>query len=209
MIITIFGATGMVGKQLVKTALHKGHTVKAFGRNVYTSALGENENLKLIQGAVFDEGQVGKAIAGSDAVLSALGGAPDGTDKTRSLGMKNIVAQMEKVGVKRIVAVGGKGVLDDENGQLFIESPSYPREFIPVGTEHFKALEVLKQSSLNWTLAAPPDIIDAGPTGQYVMAATTMPSPNKNKINAGDLALFMVNELENNAFLQQKVGISN
>ena len=35
MTITIFGATGMVGKQLVQQALFKGYTVKAFGRNVF------------------------------------------------------------------------------------------------------------------------------------------------------------------------------
>ncbi len=209
MIVTIFGATGMVGKHLVKIALHNGHTVRAFGRNVYTSELGEHERLQIIQGALFDEGQVRKAIKGSDAVLSALGGAFDGTDKTRSLGMKNIVAQMEKEGVKRIVAVGGKGVLDDANGELILESPAYPRQYIPVGVEHFKALEFLQQSTLDWTLVAPPDILDAEATGQYVTAATTLPSPNKDKINAGDLALFMVNELEKNAFTKQKVGISN
>lgn len=209
MIITVFGATGMVGKHLVKIALHKGHTVKAFGRNVYTSALGEHENLQIIQGALFDEGQVLKAVSGSDAVVSALGGAFDGTDKTRSLGMKNIVAQMEKAGLKRIVAVGGKGVLNDENGDLILESPSYPRQFIPVGIEHFKALENLQHSSLDWTFVAPPDIVDAEATGHYTTSPDTVPAQNKDKINAGDLALFMLNELERKSFVKQKVGISN
>lgn len=209
MIITIFGATGMVGKQLVKIALHKGHTVKAFGRNVYTSSLGEHENLQIIQGALFDEAQVLRAISGSEAVVSALGGASDGTDKTRSLGMKNIVAQMEKAGITRIIAVGSKGVLNDENGDLILESPSYPRHFIPVGTEHFKALEYLQNSSLDWTFVAPPDIMDAEATGHYTTAPDTVPAQNKDKINAGDLALFMLNELERKAFVKQKLGISN
>lgn len=199
----------MVGKHLIKTALHRGHTVRAFGRNVYTSGLADNEQLTLIQGALFDEKQVLKAIEGSAAVLSALGGAIDGTDHTRSLGMKNIVSQMETTGVTRIVAVGGKGVLDDEHGELIIENPTYPRQYIPVGVEHYKALEFLKQSSLNWTMVAPPDIIDAAATGEFHTSATTVPSPNTDKINAGDLALFMVNELEKNLFLKKKVGISN
>lgn len=34
MIITVFGATGQVGRFLVSLALAKGHTVRAFGRNV-------------------------------------------------------------------------------------------------------------------------------------------------------------------------------
>ena len=85
MTVTIFGATGMVGKQLVKEALLMGHTVKAFGRNVFTAGFPENNHLKLIQGGVFDAGDVRAAIKGSDAVLSAIGGDFDGSDKSRSL----------------------------------------------------------------------------------------------------------------------------
>ena len=48
MTITIFGATGMVGKQLVQQALFKGHTVKAFGRNVFAELPMEEDNLQLI-----------------------------------------------------------------------------------------------------------------------------------------------------------------
>ena len=98
--LIVFGATGMVGKQLVKQALFNGHTVKAYGRNVFTEEFPKDDNIELVQGALFDAGQVLKSIKGCDAVLSALGGSFDGTDKTRSLGMKNIVEQMEKAAVK-------------------------------------------------------------------------------------------------------------
>ena len=74
----------MVGKQLVKQALYMGHHVRAYGRNVFTENLPEDDNLELIQGALFDEKQVFNAIKGCDAVLSALGGNFDGTDVTRS-----------------------------------------------------------------------------------------------------------------------------
>ncbi|MEO5985330.1 MAG: SDR family oxidoreductase [Ferruginibacter sp.] len=209
MIISIFGATGMVGRQLVIQALHNGHTVKAFGRNVFTTRFEEDKNLELVQGALFDADQVYKTLQGCDAVLSALGGAFDGSEKTRSLGMKNIVTQMEKAGVKRIIAVGGKGVLDSGEGDMIMESPLYPRQYIAVGVEHFKALEHLRSSSLDWTFVAPPDIIDAEATGIFQTAADILPVPNKDKINAGDLAMFMVNELTKNAFVRSRVGISN
>src|SRR5688500_1871464 len=120
MIVTIFGATGMVGMELVKQALHNGFTVKAYGRNVFTTEFPTDDNVQIVQGALFDGGQVRKAIKGSDAVLSALGGSFDGTDKTRSLGMKNIVEQMEKASVKRIIAVGGMGVLAAPSGKLLM-----------------------------------------------------------------------------------------
>jgi len=211
MILTIFGATGMVGKHLVQQALHKGHTVKAFGRNVYTAGINENNHLHLIQGALFDEDQVYNAIHGSDAVLSALGGLSDGTDKSRSLGMKNIVKQMEKVGIKRIIAVGNMGTLDadDVEDEVLMAKPGYPAQFLAVGKEHYKAYEFLKASSLQWTFVCPPDIIKAEATGLYHTASNHLPVPNNFKINAGDLALFMLNELDKNYFLKARVGISN
>ncbi len=207
--LIVFGATGLVGKQLVQQALFKGHHVKAFGRNVYTTDYLQTDNLELVQGALFDATEVYKAIKGCDAVLSAIGGGYDGTDKTRTLGMKNIIAQMKKATVKRIVAVGAEGVLNGDDGKMLMEQENYPPEYLPVSLEHKKAYELLKESGLSWTFVCPSDIIDAGPTGNLVTAADHLPASGKNRINAGDLAMFMLNELEKNEYLNQRVGICN
>ncbi|MBC7936647.1 MAG: NAD(P)H-binding protein [Rhizobacter sp.] len=209
MILTIFGATGQTGKELVKQALLTGHTVKAFGRNVFSTQFLKNANLQLIPGALFDEKDVRNVIAGSDAVLSVIGGAFDGSDKSRSLGIKNIIAQMEALSVKRIVALGGMGVLPAEDGSLLMDAKNYPEEYIPVGKEHLKAYELLKASTLNWTFVCAPDLEDAAATGLFVTASEGRPAAGSFKINIGDLALFMLNEVSKNHFLQQRVGIGN
>lgn len=207
--LIIFGATGMAGKELVKQALFNGNQVTAYGRNVFTEGLPDNDKLELVQGALFDESQVYKAIQGCDAVLSALGGAYDGTDKTRSLGMKNIVLQMKKAGVKRIVAIGGIGVLNADENTLLMEQEGFPPEYLAVSHEHKKAYEFLKDSDLEWTFVCPPTIREAEPTGAFNTAADYLPSPNNFKIGSGDLALFMLKELEQNKYVQHRVGISN
>lgn len=209
MIITIFGATGMVGKELVKQALFKGYTVRAFGRNVFTSGFNDDNNLNLIQGALFDDKQVLDAIKGSDAVCSTLGGAVDGNDQTRSLGMKHIVTQMQKSGTSRIIAIGGMGILLDEDGKLMMESKGFNKNYLPVSLEHNKAYEYIKNSSLNWTFVCPPDIINEGPTGIFKTAIDHLPADTSYKINSGDLALFMLKELEKNEHIKHRVGISN
>jgi len=209
MTIIVFGATGMVGKQLVQQALLNGHTVKAFGRNVFSEFEPDTQNLQLIKGALFDAGEVLDAVKGCDAVLSALGGGFDGNDKTRTLGIKNIIAQMTKAAVKRIVAVGGMGVLNADETTLLIDSENYPKEYIPVGKEHQQAYEYLKASSLDWTFVCPPNIIDADATGSFITKANYTPEPNNYKINTGDLALFMLKELEVNEYVKERVGISN
>ncbi len=207
--LIIFGATGMVGKQLVQQALFNGDHVRAFGRNVYTTDYLQTENLLLVQGALFDETEVFNAINGCDAVLSAIGGASDGTDKARTLGMKNIIKQMQKAGVKRIVGIGGLGVLNASENSLLVDQNDYPAKFKAVGLEHKKAFELLRESDLNWTFVCPPDIINEGPTGHFVTNADYPPEQNNYKIYAGDLALFMLNELVKNEFVKHRVGISN
>lgn len=211
MIITIFGATGLAGKYLVKQALANGHIVKAFGRNV-TTLIDEdlqNDNLQIIKGYVFEPEDVYTAIKGSDAVLSALGGSFDGKNKTRSLGIKNIIEQMKKANIRRIIAVGGLGILNKDENSLLIDAEDYPQQFIPVGKEHLQAYLFLKESGLGWTIIGAPDIKNADATGQYVTSADYLPQPNKSHINAGDIADFMLKELKENKYIQKRVGISN
>jgi putative NADH-flavin reductase len=209
MILTIFGATGKVGKRIVRYALAKGHIVRAFGRNI-TKLIDEdlrNDHLKAIKGAVFDTGEVLNAISGADAVLSVLGGSFDGTDKARSLGMKNIVAQMEKARVEKIVALGGFGILSTPDGGFLMDEPDYPKEYLPVGNEHKQAYLYLKDSNLDYTFVCSPDIKDKDATEEYVTSETYPPASDKFYIAAGDLAHFMVNEAEQQKYERERVGI--
>jgi hypothetical protein len=207
--LTIFGSTGLVGKQLVQQALFKGYKVKAFGRNVFTEDLPQDDNLELIHGALFDEDEVYKAIKGSDAILSALDGGTDGTDKSRSLGMKNIIKQMDKVNIKRIIAVSGYGILNAPDDTYLFNDKDFPLKDLAVSQEHFKAFELLKASQLNWTLVCCPEIVDKSATGVFTTNITYPPVVNNHKIYSGDVALFMIHELTKNAHNKERVGISN
>lgn len=205
--IVVFGATGQVGKYLVKQALLMGYQVRAFGRNVH-ELHDETPMLEKIKGGVFDASEVLAAVEGTDAVMSVLGGSFDGLDKTRSLGIKNIIAQMKTAGVRRIVALGGAGVLDHPGSGLVIDQPDYPAEYIPVGKEHQKAWEQLRDSGLDWTFVCSPDIVDADVTGKYLTSVNQLPPGGIGRINAGDIALCMLQELERKDHLQQRIGLS-
>lgn len=154
--ITVFGATGQVGKRIVQQALNNGFQVTAFGRNVESLIDQDNlnENLTAQKGYLFDEKDVAKAIDKADVIFSVLGGSSDGSDKTRSLGMKQIIAQMQKKGKKRIIALGGMGVLNAEDNTLLLHADDYPEEYLAVGMEHLKAFELLLESNLDWSFFA-------------------------------------------------------
>ncbi len=210
MVITVFGATGQVGKRVVNQALAFGYTVKAFGRNVdhLIDKDINDEKFEAIKGYIFDANEVYDAIKNSNAVISTLGGSFDGTDKSRSLGIKNIITQMEKAHVNRIVALGGLGILSAANGTFLLDAEDYPEEYKPVGLEHLAAYNYLTISNLDYTFVCAPNILDTDTTKQYVTNATYPPTPNNYEIAAGDLAHFMLQELSNNQFVKQRVGIS-
>ena len=211
MVITVFGATGQVGSQVVTQALAKGYKVRAFGRNVENLIDKDlrDDNFEAMKGYVFDEKDVLNAVKNVDAVVSCIGGAVDGIDKTRSLGIKNIVHQMEKATVKRIVAIGGLGVLNVDNETLLMDTPDYPDAYKPVSIEHLAAFKILEISTLNWTFICPPNILDKDFTGTYATIENIVPENNKGAINAGDLAACILKAIENNQFIKTKVGITN
>jgi putative NADH-flavin reductase len=189
-----------------------GWNVVAFGRNI-DDLIDEdlrNQQIRAVKGYVFNAGDVAKALNGSYAVLSALGGSFDGTDKSRSLGIKVITEQMEKQAISRIIAVGGKGVLSvsESDPRLLLDMPDYPPIYKPVGLEHKAALEYLVQSGLQWTFTCSGNLLPAYADEQYVTQAN-YPLPFENGINTGNLAHFMVHELEVNKYIQQRVAMSN
>ncbi|HCL04958.1 MAG TPA: hypothetical protein DHW64_02890 [Chitinophagaceae bacterium] len=210
MTITVFGATGQVGKHVVSQALALGYSVRAFGRSIESLIDKDiaSDRLVAMKGYVFEEADVYKAIQGTDAVISVLGGSFDGKDRSRSLGMKNIITQMEKTGVKRIVALGGMGILSTEDGVLLIEQPDYPEQYKPVGLEHLAAFRSLEASSLDWTFICSPDILDQPGNRQYITSANYAPKPNQYQIAAGDLADCMLQAISNRQYVVQRVGIS-
>lgn len=209
--ITVFGATGQVGKRVVQQALNKDYAVTAFGRNVESLIDQDqvNKNLTAQKGYLFDEKDVAKAIDQADIVISVLGGSSDGSDKTRSLGIKQIITQMQKKGKKRIIALGGMGVLNASDNTLLLHAEDYPAEYLAVGMEHLKAFESLLASNLDWTFFCPADIHDQDETGMYITSVNYAPDPNHYRINAGDLAMEMLKSAANQEHIQERVGISN
>ena len=210
MTVTIFGATSLVGAQLVTHAMAKGWKVKAFGRNVESlidKDLHSDDNFQVIKGYVFDPGEVKHALKESDIVLSALGGSLTATDKSRSLGIKNIISQMKAVGIKKVVVLGGWGVLPDNHGNFLMDAIDYPPELIPVSLEHRQAYQYLKESGLDWTFVCAPKIVSRPADNNFITLAE-MPTDG-TEAGSGNIALFMVEEAERNKYSHKRVSISD
>lgn len=204
--LALFGATGRTGRRLLALALDEGHTVRALARD--PSRLDPAQGLESVAGDVRDPVAVEAVVRDADAVLVTLGG--DGLaapGDARSVGAGVIAGAMRSAGVRRVVALAGGGILDLPGVGLRSERPGYPAAFRHVTAEHRAVWEVLRATELDWTLVCTPDIPDAPATGRWRAAADVMPDGG-GPIATGDVALFMLRELERCEYVRRRVGLA-
>lgn len=204
--VIIFGSTGRTGKYLIQYALEEGFEVTAFARNPDAITI-HHPRLKVFQGDATREREVEAAFAsGQDAVLFAVG-TDLGQTNLRQTAMKNIIAAMQHHHVRRLVGIGGLGILQASDDRMIFEGPDFPEEYVPVSQDHYAAWQALLRSGLDFTLICPPQIPDGPFTGKYVVQET-FPPDGKFLIDTADLAHFMVKELAEPRFSGQRVGIT-
>lgn len=207
--VIVFGASGRSGKYIVEYALDAGHEVKAFVRNASSITI-THPHLSIVQGDITNPAQVAAAIAGTHIVVSALGTNDIATDAVNMMSdaMSLFILAMKQHEVKRVLAIGGLGVLQADESHQLLDLPSYPEQYRNVGKGHNKVYGLLKESKLDWTLVCCPYIPDAPRTGTYEVVKD-YPADGTNQINTGDVADFIVREMTANQYLQTRVGISN
>jgi putative NADH-flavin reductase len=168
--LTVFGATGGTGQQVVRQALAAGHEVTAVVRD--TGRLRQaHERLTVVTADVFDASAIEPAVKGRDAVISALGprkGAPPTVCSTAAV---SIVTAVRAVDVARLVAVSAAPVAEHDPGdRLFyrlVLRPIVRRAFAAAYADLAAMERTIMDSGLAWTIARPPRLTDRERTGKY------------------------------------------
>ncbi len=109
MIIAVLGASGRLGRRLVRDALDAGHRVVAFVRFPVFLRF-SHKALTVIRGDAKDEMALERALKNVEVVMTVLGPdagiSPDSTKKAAAA----VVSAMKRVGVRRLVWQTGSGV---------------------------------------------------------------------------------------------------
>ena len=71
--VTVFGASGKVGREFVNMALDAGYSLRAFVRNCSSFAHADDPHVEVIEGDATNPGDVARAVAGADVITSFLG----------------------------------------------------------------------------------------------------------------------------------------
>jgi putative NADH-flavin reductase len=206
--LLVFGSTGGTGRELLKQALEQGHNVTAYARNPAKIDDVRHANLQVVRGDVLDQTVVESAVAGQEAVLSAIG-AGAGRTTLREDGTRNIIEAMEKAGVQRLISQSSLGVGDSRaNLSLFTKYIIVTVFLRHAFKDHERQEAAIKQSSLDWTIVRPPYLTDGPRTGSYRHGFSTTDTRIQGKISRADVADFMIKQLTDDTYLHQTPGVS-
>ncbi|MFD3502673.1 NAD(P)-dependent oxidoreductase [Streptomyces sp. NPDC058676] len=210
--VTVFGATGGIGRLVVQQLLDDGHQVTALVRTPAKLAL-THSHLTAITGQLSDRDAVEQAVSGAEAVISALGpslnrsttGTPV-TDATRA-----IVQAMEAQKVARFIGLATPSLADPK------DKPHWKHKVLPVmaGLMFPNALAELKGmteavtgSGLDYTIARITNPTNKPATG-HVRSGFLGHDKVGSAMSRADIAAFLVSQLTDTRYRRAMPTISN
>jgi hypothetical protein len=192
--IAVYGATGMVGSEIVAEAARRGHEVTALSRKGT-----EVEGAAVVRAADLGDVETYRSIAEeNDAVVLATSPNRTGGSREPYLAAHRAVAEIPTDA--RIYLVGGFGGLQAPDGSRIKDLPDFPAEYKAESDVVFEAYQALRDSSagLDVTVHAPAAVIQPGErTGKYTTAVGV---PAGDFISAQDYAVAALDELESPQF---------
>ena len=209
--VAVIGATGFVGTQVVKELANRGYFVNALARN--TSKIEESENVKAIAVDVYNTSELSEILKGNDAVISAFnpGWTNPNIFEDFLKGAESIEKAVEESGVKRFITVGGAGSLYIAENLQLIDTPEFPAEIKPGAEAARQYLEIIKKNeNLDWTFFSPAIEMHQGTAGvRKGTYRTALENPvfdedGRSVLSVEDVAVALVDELENNQFVRQR-----
>ncbi|HEY7391196.1 MAG TPA: NAD(P)-dependent oxidoreductase [Bryobacteraceae bacterium] len=204
--IALFGASGTIGQRILKEALSRGHQMTVVARN--TARI---DGIPAVKGDVLDEAGIAEAVKGNDVVISAVGPRPGENPTMVPEAATALIEGVQQAGVPRLLIVGGAGSLEVEPGVQLLDTPQFPREWKGIAIAHRDALEIYRQSDIDWTYFSPAIFIEPGErTGKYRVGGdeVLMDSKGQSRISAEDYAVAMLDEVEKPKLHRRRVTIA-
>jgi putative NADH-flavin reductase len=218
--LTIFAATGGIGRQALEQAVAAGHDVTAVVRN--PNKLAREVRIVTADLAAPDPAALESAVAGADAVLSGLGPRSMSEAGITSRGTRAIVQAMKATNVRRIVVVSAAPISTvpspgrpkppkrDPGEGYFMRNLLSPLIKM-ILRKHYADLalmeDLLRESGLDWTIVRPPRLTDKPLTETY----RTAYGQNLRRgifISRADVADLMLRVLGQPETIEQAIGIA-
>ncbi len=210
--IALIGATGYTGAAILKEALSRGHQVTGIVR--HPEKLPDHPNLTPEETDVMDEEELARILAGHDAVVSAF--SPDKSDPDlydkHIRGARSIIRAFKNSGAARLLFVGGAGSLEVKPGLQLLDTPDFPEEWKATALATREVYNILEKDDFDWIFVCPAALLEPGQrTGGYRIDVGRLVTDEEgnSRISVEDYAVAMVDELEQNRYNRQKIGVGS
>ncbi|NGO69291.1 NAD(P)-dependent oxidoreductase [Streptomyces boncukensis] len=206
--LLILGATGPTGRHVVDLALRSGDAVTVLVRNPAT--LGDLAGrVTTVTGDATSQHDVSAAMAGRDAVISALG-------RGRSLAAKGlftrssaaVIAAARETGVSRLVWLSSFGVGHTLRWSSLTQQLMYRTLLRSIYANKEIADESIRTSGLDWTLVYPTRLTNGPAKGSY-QADDRLPMRGNPTISRADVADFMLRAAHSSEWIGRTAVISD
>jgi putative NADH-flavin reductase len=219
--LTVFAATGGIGRQLLDQALAAGHDVTAVVRNPAT--LPAEVRVVTADLATAGPAALEPAVAGADAVLSGLGPRSRADAGVASRGTLAIVEAMRATGVRRVVLVSAAPVAtlaspgrpdpprhDPGDGLVtrHLLMPLLRSTLREVYADLALMEDAVRDSALDWTVVRPPRLTDRPLSGAY-RTALGRNLRGGLLVSRADVAHLMLATLDRPETIGQTIGIAS
>jgi uncharacterized protein YbjT (DUF2867 family) len=166
MVITVLGASGRTGRQVVRVLAGRGHTVRAGIRN--HRRIGAVTGLgaaPVVTDLASDPTELVDAFAGSDVVINCAGAADPAPDAVNLIDRDGAIAAIrsaERAGVARYLQLSAMFADAPDQGDRLVRSFLYAKQISD---------NALRRSSLVWTVIRLATLTDDPGTGRISVAA--------------------------------------
>lgn len=208
--ITVIGASGRTGREVVHHAVDAGHRVTAIARRLEKIEDLASDMVTIACGDVLADDALPIPVD-TDAVISALG--PDDGRKPTTIysdGTATVLGSMRARDIRRLVVISAAPVAAPADRSLFERVIVHPILWKVFG-ESYRDLrrmeEMLRTSTdIDWTVVRPPRLTDAIPTGEYRIGAGHL--RGAREISRGDLAHALVDLATDQQWVRSAVTVT-
>jgi putative NADH-flavin reductase len=196
--IAVFGATGGTGKSFVEQAIAAGHSIRALVKDKVRIT---RNDIEVIEGDVLRAEHVSQTLEETEAVVCILGSRKYNPVNGISEGTRMIVEQMKNSDIDRLMVVTSLGVGDSwEQTPLAFRMVS-KTVLRKVMKDKERQEQIVQASGLNWTIVRPGGLQDGPATGAYIAGVNK--SLKGGRISRADVAAYLLDQLESDAFIHQ------
>ncbi|WP_330306682.1 MULTISPECIES: NAD(P)H-binding protein [unclassified Streptomyces] len=207
--LTVFGATGGIGQEIVRQALESGHQVTAVVRDPARLTV-TGAGLEVFRADLTDPEALRPAVAGRDAVLSGLGARSRKDAGVAARLTRTVLGAMEAEGARRLLVVSASPVGPDPEGSALVDRAM--RGVISgilkdVYADLKEMEDELARSATDWTVVRPPRLQNKPVTGTYRTVVGSFPLKGRF-IGRADVAHAMLAMIDDAGTVKQGVGVA-